>query len=152
APRFVCALAALTLFAAAPKPEKDSDRERLLALQEEAVRLVREAAQPPAPARALAAAAEHLEALAKATAPPTADGAALSQAAREMRARAHGPAGSPSFDTTLRLLERVGKLLAGAPRLDFQGSYAQPKVDEPAYGGHASAMGPAPGPAPRAAG
>src|SRR5438477_1209906 len=32
--------------------------------------------------------------------------------------------------------------------LPFQGSYTQPKVEEPAYGGHASAMGPPPEAAP----
>ncbi|HEX6738400.1 MAG TPA: CRTAC1 family protein, partial [Vicinamibacteria bacterium] len=50
----------------------------------------------------------------------------------------------------LRLLERVAARLKGAAPLglDFQGSYTQTKVTEPAYGGHASAMGPPPVAAP----
>jgi enediyne biosynthesis protein E4 len=36
--------------------------------------------------------------------------------------------------------------------LPFQGSYSQPKVEEPAYGGHASAMGPPPAAPPVAGG
>jgi hypothetical protein len=52
----------------------------------------------------------------------------------------------------LRLLERVAARLGGqAPLgLAFQGSYTQSKVAEPAYGGHASAMGPPPVAAPAA--
>src|SRR5439155_25611025 len=46
----------------------------------------------------------------------------------------------------LALLERVRAQLEGevALGLTFQGSYTRPKSEDPAYGGHASAMGPAP--------
>ena len=52
----------------------------------------------------------------------------------------------------LELLERV-RVSAGAAELGltFQGSYTQTKVTEPAYGGHASAMGPPPVASPTAA-
>src|SRR5262249_10333555 len=40
---------------------------------------------------------------------------------------------------------------ASASAVPFQGSYSQPKTEEPAYGGHASAMGPPPA-APAVAG
>ncbi len=44
------------------------------------------------------------------------------------------------------LLERVRMAIEGeiALGLSFQGSYSQARVKEPVYGGHASAMGPAP--------
>ena len=52
------------------------------------------------------------------------------------------------FDTApyLALLERARVQLEGevALGLSFQGSYSQSKAKEPAYGGHATAMGPAP--------
>jgi enediyne biosynthesis protein E4 len=50
----------------------------------------------------------------------------------------------------LALLERARVQLEGevALGLSFQGSYSQSKAKEPAYGGHATAMGPAPEPAP----
>ena len=47
-------------------------------------------------------------------------------------------------DEVLRLLGRVQARLRGGTDLPFQGSYTQTKVEEPAYGGHASAMGPPP--------
>jgi len=70
----------------------------------------------------------------------------LNTAATELRARAQAPAAGFSPRTSLRLLERVAAALrAAAPgNLAFQGSYSQTKVQEPAYGGHASAMGPPP--------
>jgi hypothetical protein len=45
----------------------------------------------------------------------------------------------------LDLLDRVATAIDAASfDLTFQGSYSQPKVAEPAYGGHATAMGPPP--------
>ena len=61
-------------------------------------------------------------------------------------------AASPRVDTVplLALLQRARAQLLGevALGLGFQGSYSQSKPKEPAYGGHATAMGPAPGPSP----
>jgi hypothetical protein len=58
------------------------------------------------------------------------------------------PPADGSFDPApyLALLERVRVKLEGeiALGLSLQGSYSQTKVKEPVYGGHASAMGPAP--------
>ena len=53
---------------------------------------------------------------------------------------------SSSTGPALALLERVRSQLEGevALGLTFQGSYSQTKPKEQAYGGHASAMGPAP--------
>ena len=73
--------------------------------------------------------------------------AELRRAAAELRAMTKPPF---PLDPHLKLLERVGVRLRGEPPLglSFQGSYAQTKVAEPAVGGHASAMGPPPIPAP----
>jgi hypothetical protein len=67
----------------------------------------------------------------------------LSAAAADLRRQAGAPASRFSAEASLRLLERVGTHLRHA-ELPFQGSYSQPKVEEPVYGGHASAMGPPP--------
>jgi hypothetical protein len=83
-------------------------------------------------ARALREAAAAFETLAVKAAGPRQK--ALKDAAAELRARAEAPSATPlPLDRYLRLL---------APALDFQGSYTETKVQEPAYGGHASAMGP----------
>ena len=66
----------------------------------------------------------------------------LRRAARELTAA------TPPIDPApfLALLERVRADLEGesGPGLPFQGSYSQSKPKEPAYGGHATSMGPAP--------
>jgi Tfp pilus assembly protein PilF len=69
--------------------------------------------------------------------------AELRQAAAELRAITKPPF---ALEPHMALLERVAARLRGEPPLglSFQGSYAQTKVAEPAVGGHASAMGPAP--------
>jgi hypothetical protein len=67
----------------------------------------------------------------------------LSAAAADLRRQADAPVGRFSPEASLRLLEKVGAHLRQA-ELPFQGSYTQPKVEEPVYGGHASAMGPPP--------
>jgi hypothetical protein len=67
----------------------------------------------------------------------------LRRAAADLRA-----AGASIDVGSLRaLLGRVAAALS-AGTLDFQGSYSQSRVKEPVYGGHASAMGPAPAAAP----
>jgi len=53
-----------------------------------------------------------------------------------------------SIEPFIALLARVGLKLDDSLDLAFQGSYSQTKVAEPVYGGHGSAMGPPPGPAP----
>ncbi len=74
--------------------------------------------------------------------------AELRRAARELAAFAALADVARRFDAGpfLALLERARIELNGevALGLSFQGSYSQSKAKEPAYGGHASAMGPAP--------
>jgi enediyne biosynthesis protein E4 len=63
-----------------------------------------------------------------------------------------GPAGRVDTAPYLALLERVRAQLQGeiALGLTLQGSYSQTQARDPAYGGHASAMGPAPAQVPAA--
>jgi hypothetical protein len=63
-----------------------------------------------------------------------------------LRGQADRPPQALVLDPPRRVLERVEAFLSAATsaNLPFQGSYSQPKVAEPAYGGHASAMGPPP--------
>jgi hypothetical protein len=139
--------------------ERTPTRARLIALQREAVESVRRAADPglgkDERARALAEARTRLEQLGAEPLPAT-EGAAvppLSSALRSELRRAAAAIGAPgpfAAESTLELLGRVGARLKGEPPLGlaFQGSYAQTKVAEPVVGGHASAMGPPPGPPP----
>lgn len=58
-------------------------------------------------------------------------------------------ASDPDLQAARGLLARVAARLEEPPLgLDFQGSYTESKVAEPAVGGHASAMGPPPAAAP----
>jgi enediyne biosynthesis protein E4 len=72
----------------------------------------------------------------------------LRRAASELRALASGPERSITSSITpiLALLDKVRSQLEGevALGLTFQGSYSQTSPKDSAYGGHASAMGPAP--------
>jgi enediyne biosynthesis protein E4 len=70
----------------------------------------------------------------------------LKAAAADLRASADDSSCVFSADAARRVLERAraAALGGGPPPLAFQGSYTQPKVEEPVYGGHASAMGPPP--------
>jgi enediyne biosynthesis protein E4 len=140
-----------------------TDRVRLLELQREAVRLVQQAARANASSdevrRALRDAGLRLETLGAEPDPRvTPEGtkapklaptvrAELRRAASELAA-ASQPGSERRADTgpLLALLERVRAQLEGeiALGLSLQGSYSQTKAKEPAYGGHASAMGPAP--------
>jgi hypothetical protein len=113
--------------------------------QNDAARLLQEAARAAAAgqvgefSRLLKDAANRMESLAAEPGLPAALRQDLRTAAADLRTRTEaGPAGF-SPEAWLRLLERVRAL-----DLPFQGSYSQPKVEEPAYGGHASAMGPPP--------
>jgi len=98
--------------------------------------------------QALSDAADRLDSLAGSTFPPELL-KELRQAATMLReeARASRPR-EPAFSAAsfLTLLERVAAATESRPgaTLDFQGSYTQPKIAEPVYGGHGSAMGPPP--------
>ncbi|HEY2944262.1 MAG TPA: hypothetical protein VGN09_17645, partial [Vicinamibacteria bacterium] len=96
-------------------------------------------------ARLLEEAARRMESLAKEAALAPELKRELTTAAAELRGRAASPPAGFSAQASLRLLERVAAALgASSGELAFQGSYSQTKVQEPAYGGHASAMGPPP--------
>ena len=72
----------------------------------------------------------------------------MREASAQVRARARDKSLAPfSAAAVVALVDRV-KIESGG--LDFQGSYTQPTTKEPAYGGHASAMGPPPQAAPQA--
>jgi hypothetical protein len=129
-----------------------ADRGRLLQLQREAVSLLRRAARADAPSDAVRPAildaVEHLEALSAGSSRLTPSlTAELRRAARELAA-ASRPESDRRIDMSpfLALLERVRVQLEGeiALGLTLEGSYSQAKPKEPAYGGHASGMGPAP--------
>src|SRR3954462_7775002 len=140
------------------------ERARLLELQRAAVGNLRQAGRSTATddeiRRALRDASRDLDALgaesdrrdptgsppaALLPAPLRAD---LRRAATELTAVASGDMQGVAAATTpiLALLDKVRSQLEGevALGLTFEGSYSQTKPKEPAYGGHASAMGPAP--------
>lgn len=151
-----------------------SERARLLALHREAATRLQEAdasdTTAAKAARALQRLASVLDALGTATAPagleapveaplPADLRAELQRVARALAAVARGPATTTvSALTTARaeqrvdsdairgVLERVRARLDGevALGLTFQGTYSQTRAKEPVYGGHATAMGPAP--------
>ena len=154
----------------AREAERDPERARLLALLGEATDLLKQAAAPDGAAEKvpllLAEASRKLDSLAAEAAAPAAPDQStfpplspplldeLRRAATKLRepARARGPAFVA--DPYLKLLDRVGARLRGdlPLGLTFQGSYTETKIKEPVYGGHASAMGPPPMPAPEGAG
>jgi len=126
------------------------NRATLLAHQREAVNLVKQAAAARDVHGALTQAASRLDALASES--PAGEASPIPQTLRDdLRAAARKLAsmdGAQPFDASsvLALLERVRVALDGevALGLTFQGSYSQTQAQEPAYGGHASAMGPPP--------
>jgi enediyne biosynthesis protein E4 len=137
---------------------------RLLELQRAAAAQLQQALRDGAPTdevrRALLDASRSLEALGAEPTPGTAPGTPaktslapslrgeLRRAASELTTLAseETPRVASSTRPILALLEKVRSQLEGdvALGLTFQGSYSQTKPKEPAYGGHASAMGPAP--------
>ena len=140
-------------------------RDRLLKLQRDAVTQLQQAARRGAPLdqvrRALLDASRSLEALGAGSDPDTAHTPApartrldpslrseLRRAASELTALASGDTRGVRSATgpVLALLEKARAQLEGevALGLTFQGSYSRTKPKDPAYGGHASAMGPAP--------
>ena len=68
----------------------------------------------------------------------------------KLQLEAWSAAQPPPVDAQLALLERARAEIEGgvALGLGFQGSFSQGRAEEPVYGGHASAMGPAPVDAP----
>lgn len=140
------------------------ERTRLLELQRAAVARLQEATRDGTPAdrvrRALLEASRSLEALGAERDPGTAPETPaktrlapalrgeLRRAASELSALASGDAQPVASQTgpVLALLEKVRSQLEGevALGLTFEGSFSQTAPKEPAYGGHASAMGPAP--------
>ena len=139
------------------------EKTRVLDLQRAAVGQLQEAAREGAPAeqvqRALLSASRSLDALGaepESTVGSAASKTNLAPAVREeLRRAALSLTTVPPADAravvsatrpVLALLERVRSQLEGevALGLSFEGSYRQTRPTEPAYGGHASAMGPAP--------
>jgi hypothetical protein len=146
-------------------PAEVQERTRLLERRRDAVTRLQEAARPGAPAdqvrRALLDASRNLDALAGGPDPDTTPATTpastrldpslrgeLRRAASELTALASGDTRGVAAATApvLALLEKVRAQLEGevAPGLAFQGSYSRTTPKDPAVGGHASAMGPAP--------
>jgi hypothetical protein len=172
----LAALGLLIPIAAAPRQTPSNtapdtkERTRLLDLQHAAVVQLQESVRDGMPTeqvrRALLAASKRLEALGAEpdarTGPAAAARTSLPAAMREELRRAAAtlatvpPGDARDVASTTRpiftLLERVRSQLEGdvALGLQFEGSYRQTPPKEPAYGGHASAMGPAPTTAPSA--
>ena len=141
------------------------ERTRLLELQRGAVAQLQQAARLDAPAdqvrRALLDASRSLDRLGAEPEPDTTPATSpartrldpslrreLRRAASELTALASGDTRRVASATApvLALLEKARAQLEAevALGLTFQGSYSQTKPKDPAYGGHASAMGPAP--------
>src|SRR5205814_939039 len=160
------AIAAFMPTAAAQQARTEAqDRTRLLELQRQAVTQLQQAARPRAPAdqvrRALREASRSLDALSAGPDPGAAPATTpamtrldsslrgeLGRAAATLRALASGDVRAVASATgpVLALLEKARAQLDGevALGLTFQGSYTLTNPKDPAYGGHASAMGPAP--------
>jgi hypothetical protein len=141
----------------------DADRARALEIQREAVERLRDAAKASSRGDAsvftevLIGAARRVEALIEAT--PwlsETDRKSLGHTVAELRDRARNAPGGFSPDAHLAVLDRVGYQLRGGTKVElvFEGSFARSKgeVEEPVYGGHATAMGPPPVEAPAATG
>jgi hypothetical protein len=168
----VCVVAAARSQAPSAGDAAVDDRARLLRVQQQASGSLQRAQRADVPSderrRALEDAARHLETLgaepprSDLTAPalPVEMRAELRRAARDLAVRLTQHQATPrpnerlDAGPLLALLERVRARLEGeiALGLALQGSYSQTKAKEPAYGGHASAMGPAPSDAAPASG
>jgi enediyne biosynthesis protein E4 len=146
-------------------PAEAQERTRLLERRRDAVTQLQQAARPGAPPdqvrRALLDASRNLDALAGGPDPDTAPATTpastrldpslrgeLRRAASELTVLASGDTREVAAATAqvLVLLEKVRAQLEGdvAPGLAFQGSFSRTTPKDPAVGGHASAMGPAP--------
>jgi hypothetical protein len=162
-PWIALALLPAWLGAAAPfqaAGPSDADRARAIEIHKEAVERLRDGAKAAGSGdaigfgRALGQAARRIEALIEAAAwLPASDRDALRRTAAGLEARGGGRPQGYSPDGDLAALDRVGYRLRGGANVElvFEGSFARSQpgaVEEPAYGGHATAMGPPPAPAP----
>ena len=139
--------------AAQQAPANTQERTRLLQAQRDARSHLQDATRPDTTAeqvrRALQAASRNLETLSAATTilDPSLR-TELRGAARALASPASGDPGraAPAIRAALGLLDKARQQLeADAARgLPFEGSFSRTKPKEPASGGHASAMGPAP--------
>jgi hypothetical protein len=161
---WILLLLPVCLWAAAARadPPTDADRDRAIRIQKEAVERLRDGAKGGAAgdaaafARALGEAARRIEALIEA-APwlPASERDSLQRTAAGLKTRAEGGPQGYSPDADLAVLDRVGYRLRGGTdvKLVFEGSFSKSKPgapEEPAYGGHATAMGPPPAEGPAA--
>jgi len=159
---YLCSGVAATTPVGLRSGQSPAERTPLLAAEREAVSLLKQAARPGLPADAargaLKEASQRFDVLGAEPdshmpeggqrvpqLPPEMRGE-LRRAARELAAASERQ--DVRFDPNpyLALLERVRVQLEGevALGLTFQGSYSQTPAKETVYGGHASAMGPAP--------
>jgi hypothetical protein len=157
-PAFLWAVVART------DPPSNADRDRAVQIQKEAVERLRDGAKAGATgdavafARALGEAARRIEALIEtASWLPASERDSLQRTAAGLKTRAEGGPQGYSPDADLAVLDRVGYRLRGGTdvKLVFEGSFSRSKPgapEEPAYGGHATAMGPPPMEAPAATG
>ncbi len=147
-PFFVTFVLFVSLWFSAARAVRAADREGLSALAREAADLIRTGKLEEAAAR--------MEAIADGSLPPPGSAMALPRLSQELREELRRAAGELRGKTArdtkgyLQLLERASARLKSDSLLGlgFQGSYTETKVTEPAYGGHASAMGPPPMPMP----
>lgn len=150
----IVVLAAAAALCGLSEAQKPAERARLLELQRAAVTHIDEASRAGVSAeqirRSLAEASQSLEALA---ADPAADSTTrvdtslrteLRRAAAELKRvdPANRESVKAATQPILALLEKAKSQIEGP--LPFEGSFSQSKPKEQAYGGHASAMGPAP--------
>jgi hypothetical protein len=138
----------------------DGDRTRAIEAHVRAVERLRDGARAAAAgdaaafARALGEAARAIETLLeRATWLSAAEREDLGRTARWLLSRAEDSPEGFSPDADLAVLDRVGHRLRGGTGVElvFEGSFARRRtgeVEEPAYGGHATAMAPPPAPPP----
>ncbi len=129
---------------------KDSPNQQALQLQKEAVQALREAAKAGSKgdqdgfARAAREVAKRIDQiLASVSSLRQSDRETLTRTAAGLRARAEsGPEGySPDADLTA-LVDLGYRLRTPSTKVLFEGGFAKPGVEEPAYGGHATAVEP----------
>jgi len=161
---WILLLVPVCLWAAAARTDAPTgaDRDRAIGIQKEAVDRLREGAKAGAAgdtaafARSLREAARSIGALIEAaTWLPDSERSALRRTSDGLRTRAEAGVKGYSPDADLAVLDRVGYRLRGGTdvKLVFEGSFSKSKPgapEEPAYGGHATAMGPPPAEAPAA--
>jgi hypothetical protein len=153
------------LWAAAARTDGPSaaERSRAIGIQKEAVERLRDGARAAARgdavafAQALRESGQKITALVEAaTWLPASERDTLRRTAAGLTARAGAAPQGYSPDADLAVLDRVGYRLRGGTdvQLVFEGSFSRSKPgqpEEPAYGGHATAMGPPPSEAPASA-